>query len=185
MQPTLLGSVAPRKLSHEPKATRSGCRSEGLSCRHSEPICERRGGCSRRGTPEAGLWGKQTWPNHLYTPTSLCVQTGTRVGGGGAGEACLGSECPTEEGGREAWLMINPTGHPGWLSGGAGSAEWLLEGKTEGFWVAGRASGSGSQSRGAGSQGGDLAFGHLALGSDSRLSGAAEICSHIHSMKTS
>lgn len=60
-----------------------------------------------------------------------------------------------------------PHGHPGWLSGGAGTAEWLLEGKTGGLWVAGRASGSGSQSRGAGSQGGDLASGHLALGSDS------------------
>lgn len=37
--------------------------------------------------------------------------------------------CVSHRGGREAWLVVNPTGHPGWLSGGAGAAEQLLEGR--------------------------------------------------------
>lgn len=151
-----------------PKATQSGCRLEGLSCRHSEPIRERRGGCLRRRTPEAGLWGNQTWPNHLYAPPPPppCVSRPAPGWAVGSWRSMPGT-CVSHRGGREAWLVVNPTGHPGWLSGGAGAAERLLEGRREGLWVAERASGSGSQSRGAGSQGGDLASGHLALGSDS------------------
>lgn len=44
-------------------------------------------------------------------------------------EACLVSECPTEKGGRPG--RGDPIEHPGWLSGGASKAEWLLEGKTK------------------------------------------------------
>ena len=68
-----------------------------------------------------------------------------------------GVQVSAEEGGMEARQVLawpdvrsgNPTGHPGWLSRGASTAEWLLEGKTEGLWVAGRVSGGSSQSRGA------------------------------------
>lgn len=46
-------------------------------------------------------------------------------------------------------LQVTPQGILGDILGGASTAEWLLEGKIEGLWVAGRVSGEGSQSRGS------------------------------------
>lgn len=86
----------------------------------------------------------------------------TRLGHGVAAEACLVSECPTEKGRRPG--RGDPIEHPGWLSGGASIAEWLLEGKTEdsewqGECQVGTASPEGMDSRDAGL----LAFGSGSL----------------------
>lgn len=90
----------------------------------------------QEGTQGLGHWGVRSSPT-ISVPIPG-VQTSCWVGRGDMEKQAWDLSVPQRSRGTWQAGRGDPTGRPGWLLGGAGRAEWLLEGKT-GLWVAGRA----------------------------------------------
>lgn len=91
----------------------------------------------QEGTAGAGSLGSEIKPNHLCTRSGCADQL---LGGQRGHKKKQAWDLSVPQRSRGAWQAGrgDPTERPGWLLGGAGTVERLLEGKT-GLWVAGRA----------------------------------------------